>query len=166
MRLFIRVTVICFLICILIQKIFAGGVSAEPLKSPIFNLNEIRSLHGFLSKHVGTKDRAGQSSNTSEVPTITARVCSCQIVDLESSNYNHTHVALLAEKTNYGGNSDFIIARNRIEKEKKHLKKMFYDKVKMISEIHQTVSCKSLYIKLKTADSQLQLYEILNADSN
>lgn len=42
---------------------------------------------------------------------------------------------------------------------------MFYDKIILISEIHQTMSCKSLYFKLKTADSQLTLYEILNADS-
>jgi hypothetical protein len=105
-------------------------------------MNEIRSLHGFLSKHVDTKERKGQSSNTSEASLITARVCSCQIVDLESSNYDHRHVALLAEKSNYGSNSDFIITKNRIEKEKKHLKKMFYDKIILISEIHQTVSCK------------------------
>ncbi len=142
----------------------AEPITAEPLKSLKLKIDQIRWLNHFLSGYVYTK--TGNMPISSGNPSTTARVCSCQIVDLESSNYEHRHVALLAEKTNYGSNSDFIITRNRIEKEKKQLKKLFYDKIKLISEIHQTVSCKSLYFKLRTADSQLQLYEILNADSN
>jgi hypothetical protein len=166
MRLFIRIITVCLLFGTPTQILFARSVSAEPLKSPVFKMNEIRSLNDFITKQKNSKAEGGHSSETSNGPSTTIRVCSCQIVDLVSSNYDHRHVALLAEKTNYGNNSDFIITRNRIEKEKKHLKKMFYDKIKLISEVHQTVPCMSLYFELKTEDSQLQLYEILNADSN
>ncbi len=41
---------------------------------------------------------------------------------------------------------------------------MFYDKVKVIAELQGESSCKSMYFRLHTADHQLQLYEILNAD--
>ncbi len=166
MRLFIRIITVCLLFGTPTQILLAGPVSAEPLKSPVFKMNEIRSLNDFISKQKHIKAGRGYSSASSDALSTTIRICSCQIVDLVSSNYDHRHVALLAEKANYGSNSDFIITRNRIEKEKKHLKKMFYDKIKLISEVHQTVSCRSLYFELKTVDSQLQLYEILNADSN
>jgi hypothetical protein len=166
MRPFIRISAICFLFCVTTLKLIAAPATAEPLKSLKFKINQIRWLNYFLSGSGNAKAGNRHLTNSSENSSTTVRICSCQIVDLESSNYDHRHVALLAEKTNYGSNSDFIITRNRIEKEKKHLKKMFYDKIKLITEIHQSVSCKSLYFKLRTADSQLQLYEILNADSN
>ncbi len=92
------------------------------------------------------------------------KVCSCQILNLESTNYNHHYVVLLAEKTNDGQSSAFRIAKNRIRKEKKQLKNLFYDKVKVVAEIHGTGSCKSMFYKLKMVNRNLQLYEILNAD--
>jgi hypothetical protein len=166
MRLFIRIVTACLLLGTPTKILLAGSASAEPLKSPVFKMNEIRSLNDFISKQKHTKAGREHTSESSDALSKTVRLCSCQIVDLVSSNYDHRHVALLAEKANYGSKTDFIITRNLIEKEKKHLKKMFYDKIKLISEVHQTVSCRSLYFELKTVDSQLQLYEILNADSN
>ncbi len=128
-------------------------------------MGEIRYLKLFLlNKHHQEADK--QPLVAAGIKNSSGRICSCQILDLESSNYNHQHVVLLAEKANYGNSNDLNIARSHIEKEKKHLRQMFYDKIKTLSEIHQTGSCKALYYQLKTADSQLQLYEILDADIN
>ncbi len=41
---------------------------------------------------------------------------------------------------------------------------MFYEKVKVVAEMQGTGSCKSMFYQLRSADSHLQLYEILNAD--
>jgi hypothetical protein len=75
-------------------------------------------------------------------------------------------VVLLAEKTNDGSGSAYTAARNRIQKEKKTLKKMFYDRVKLVSEMQGAGSCKSMFYQLRATDKSLQLYEILNADIN
>jgi len=56
------------------------------------------------------------------------------------------------------------IRLDKIEKEKKHLKLLFYDKLKVVNHIAQTTDCKSLYIKLKGADRSLVMYDILDAD--
>ena len=92
------------------------------------------------------------------------RICFCQILNLGSSNYDHRLVVLLAEKTNDGSPSVFSVAKSRIQKEKKYLKQMFYEKVKVVAEMQGTGSCKSMFYQLRSADSHLQLYEILNAD--
>ena len=111
-----------------------------------------------IDKTPGIRPEAEESSSTG------AHICSCQILHLESSNYDHREVAVFAEKTNNGSSTDYAIAKCRIQKEKKILKKMFFDKVKVVAEIHATGSCKSMFFRLKTADNQLQLYAILNAD--
>ncbi|HEX4851142.1 MAG TPA: hypothetical protein VFV08_10065, partial [Puia sp.] len=75
-----------------------------------------------------------------------AKICSCQILTMESANYQHHNVAVFAEKTNHGNySSDYRIAKDVIEKEKKHLKRLFYDKLKVVNRIAQITDCKSLY---------------------
>ena len=94
------------------------------------------------------------------------KICSCQVLNLESSNFDHRYVVLLAEKKSDGTGTAYTIAKNRIQKEKKHLKQMFYDKIEVVSEKQGTGSCKEMFYRLRTADVSLKLYEILNADIN
>ena len=105
-----------------------------------------------------------ESELSSEEANSSGKICSCQVLNLESSNFDHRYVVLLAEKKNDGCAAAYAIARNRIQKEKKHLKQMFYDKVKVVSQMQGTGSCKEMFFRLKKADVSLQLYEILNAD--
>ena len=104
--------------------------------------------------------------NSEEESSSTGKICSCQVLNLESSNFDHRYVVLLAEKKNDGSGAAYSIAKNRIQKEKKHLKQMFYDKIKVVSETQGTGSCKEMFYRLKSANVRLQLYEILNADIN
>ena len=132
----------------------------------------IQKLDSFLSSTVtvteaGPVQDASQASPDKETAagnSTRGRICSCQILNLESSNYNHQHIAVFAEKTNHGSSADFRAAKNRINKEKKHLKNMFYDKVEVVAEVEAEGSCHSMYVKLKSRDARLQIYEILNAD--
>jgi len=104
--------------------------------------------------------------NSEETNSSEEKICSCQVLNLESSNFDHRYVVLLAEKKNDGTGTAYTIAKNRIQKEKKHLKQMFYDKIKVVSEKQGTGSCKEMFYRLRKADVSLQLYEILNADIN
>lgn len=93
------------------------------------------------------------------------KICSCQVLDLKSSNYEHKHVAVFAEKSKYDDfSADFHAAKIAIEKEKKHLKDFFYDQLQVVGNISEETDCRTLYLKLKYADQSLVLYDILNAD--
>jgi hypothetical protein len=125
----------------------AGPVSRESASSP--------ALSG--ENEAAGKDNAAETFSR-------GRICSCQILNLESANYNHRHIALFAEKTKHGTSADFHAAKSRINREKKHLKQMFYDKVEVVKEVESEGSCHSLYVRMKSKDARLQIYEILNAD--
>lgn len=127
---------------------------------------QIEHIDAFLSTSLNELTVSPSGEQLADRKGRTARICSCQILDLASSNYSEQRVVLLAEKTSQGSAKDYVLARKHLQKEKKHLKAMFYDKVKVVAETQGAGSCKSFYFKLKTADSRLQLYEILDADIN
>jgi hypothetical protein len=133
---------------------------------PVFgHLAQTKKLVELMPDSGTTVIPEKKSETISEKSTATTvRICSCQVLNLQSSNYDHRYVVLLAEKTNDESGTGYKAARNRIEKEKKQLKKLFYDKVKLVAEMQAGGSCKSMYFRLRMSDAQLQLYEILNAD--
>jgi hypothetical protein len=144
---------------------FAGTVRFKPFKSPIINSSVILKLDSFLSSAVSSLP-VKRENGIPETETVhsSSQICSCQILNLESSNYDHRSVVLLSEKTNDGTPAAYSAAKSRLLKEKRHLKKMFYDKVKVIAEFQGAGSCKSMFLRLQTINNNLQLYEILSAD--
>jgi hypothetical protein len=147
----IRLTLISFLCfsCIFCR---AGGHVTNPM---------ILGGKNFLKKiKKADKEIPFQQDNTAVV----TKICSCQILDMKSSNYDHRHVAVFAEKTFNGKSQDYQIAHSALEKEKKQLRKMFYDKLEVVSAVAENTDCKTLYVKLKYADQNLVIYEVLNAD--
>jgi hypothetical protein len=174
----IRIFFILLFLSLSVIHAFAGNGSAMPFyhfsgnQKQIRNSSDIiRTVDSFLSVSLTVSKisspagmNAPGATASHETTSSRGRICSCQILNLSSSNFDHRHMALLAEKTDHGTASDFSAAKNSIEKEKKQLKKMFYDKVKLVSESAATGSCKALYVRLKSGDSNLELYEILNAD--
>jgi len=167
MRPLIRISFALFLLCFEVQTGFAGQGSVRPALSVSFVSLNIEKLDSILSNRVSVMEVKKESDLTSdETKSSTGKICSCQVLNLESSNFDHRFVVLLAEKKNDGTRSAYTIAKNRIQKEKKHLKQMFYDKIEVVSEKQAAGSCKEMFYRLKTADVSLQLYEILNADIN
>jgi hypothetical protein len=143
-------------------SVLAGTNSSRPVLTRVFQPRQIYRLDHLLRDSVSVLTPKKKPASETEGSSAGAeRICSCQILNLGSSNYDHRYVVLLAEKTKGTG---FKEARNRIQKEKKNLKKLFYDKVKLVAEMQGQGTCKSLYFRLHAADSKLQLYEILNAD--
>jgi hypothetical protein len=165
MRPLIRIAFTLFFLCLAALNVFGDGRSPGPVIPASFHYHYIKTPDSLLSVLV-TVIPANKNPEPSpdEASVSRGRICSCQILNLESSNYDHRYVVLLAEKTNDESTAAFNAAKNRIRKERKRLKEMFYDKIKTVAELHGTGSCKSMFFRLKTADSHLQLYEILNAD--
>jgi hypothetical protein len=163
----IRNSFALFLLCFAGLNSFAGQGSVRPVNTVNFVSQCTEHLDSILSVRVSLLEVKKESELTSEeINSSAGRICSCQVLNLESSNYDHRYVVLLAEKKNNGSGTAYAIAKNRIQKEKKHLKQMFYDKIKVVSEVQGAGSCKAMFYRLRTADVNLQLYEILNADIN
>jgi hypothetical protein len=93
------------------------------------------------------------------------KICSCQVLDLQSTNHRHRNIALFAEKSNGRSLSYDMNRINRVmEKEKKHMQSFFYDKLVVLNSFTEHTDCRSLYIKLKSKNRYLILYDILDAD--
>ena len=167
MRPLIRIAFTLLFLFLVTMDVFGGSGSSKPVSPSVFQIHNLLTLDSLLTVRVTlTEIRKSSDITPTETSNSTGRICSCQVLNLESSNYDHRYVVLLAEKTNDGSGTAYASARNRLQKEKKHLKQMFYDKIKVVSELQGTGSCKSMFYQLRTADSHLQLYEILNADIN
>lgn len=163
----IRISFSLFLLCFTVQTGFAGQGSVRPVKNVSFVSESIKRLDSLLSNEVPVVEIKKASDLTSEEANSSAgKICSCQILNLASSNFDHRYVVLLAEKKNDGSRTAFAVAKSRIQKEKKHLKQMFYDKIEVVSETQGAGSCKEMFYHLRTTNVSLQLYEILNADIN
>ena len=131
----------------------AGGDSTRPIHQ--LGAKFLVSVFKWVSLDRPTKETGRTGS----------KICSCQVLELRSNNYRHKNVAVFAEKTNYGNYStDFGIACAAIEKEKKHLKQLFYDRLTVVKKMAEATDCKSLFAKLKVADQSIVLYDILDAD--
>lgn len=162
---FIRRTLTLFFLSFIVLNVFAGAGSVWPVRNVYVQFKLIAKLDSLIETGTLSADFHKKSAISSEENQVSSgRICSCQILNLVSSNYDHRYVVLLAEKTNNGTGEAYAVARDRIQKEKKHLKKMFYDKVKVVAETQGAGSCRSMFFRLRSADSSLQLYEILNAD--
>jgi hypothetical protein len=163
----IRITFAPFLLFFVVNTGFAGQSSVRPVKNVSLISESIKKLDSVLTNEVSLVEIKTASDLTSdEANSSVSKICSCQILNLTSSNFDHRYVVLLAEKKTDRRGTAFTVAKNRIQKEKKHLKQMFYDKVELVSETQSTGSCKDMFYRLKATNVSLQLYEILNADIN
>jgi hypothetical protein len=112
------------------------------------------------------KEDGGKDDSSYISARRSGKICSCQVLELQSTNHRHRNFAVLAEKTN--GKSVFsdIMKVNRIlEKEKKHIQFLFYDKLTVVNAVTEATDCRSLYSKLKFKNRSLMLYDILDADT-
>jgi len=94
----------------------------------------------------------------------TAKVCACQILNLQSNNHHVKNAVVFAEKTNSEGSTDLEKAKTRLEKEKRILRSLFYTKVQVIAKTTAETDCNTLFQQMKKKQANLLLYEVLNAD--
>ncbi|WP_205509757.1 hypothetical protein [Longitalea arenae] len=94
----------------------------------------------------------------------TAKVCACQILNLRSNNHHIMNAVVFAEKTNEAGQANFTKARIRLEREKRILRALFYNKIEVIGKTTAATDCNTLFQQLKKKKDNLLLYEVLDAD--
>jgi hypothetical protein len=91
------------------------------------------------------------------------KICSCQILAVRTAHGASSELAVLAERT-ITGHSGSSLARQTLEREKRHLRLFFYDKVKVVSEIERATDCHSLYFQLRSAYAGQLSFDLLDAD--
>jgi hypothetical protein len=97
---------------------------------------------------------------------LVTKVCACQLLTIKTKNQQTDNVAVFSEKINNGDlRADFAVAVEVLEKEKKHMKAFFYDKVTVIGKQVVATDCKTFYKQLKVQFADLQMYELLDADA-
>ena len=145
-------TKVCLLtFCVLYSLMVFAGDRKDSLS---FSSNW-DSFNSFSKLDSGISD-FGRNSN---------KICSCQILALQTSYRRQRNFALFAEITKRRNmSSDLTVTRKLIEKEKRYMKAMFYDKVEVINTFSEVTDCRSLFKKLKTDHKQLYMYDILDAD--
>lgn len=94
----------------------------------------------------------------------TAKVCACQILNLQSNNHHVKNAVVFAEKTVGEGSTDLEKAKTRLEKEKRILRSLFYNKIQVIGKTTAETDCNTLFQQMKKKQTNLLLYEVLNAD--
>ena len=173
MNLFTRIAFVMIVVAIS-NNSFAGVDASTPQSTTAGRFNShiiaidslIRTAYASRTVNPFFDTKAAPAATESEAGMFAkgTHFCSCQIMHLSSSNYDHQAMAVFAEKTNRGEGTEFAEAKSRIEKEKKKLKKQFYDKVTVVAEMTAPVSCQALYKQLKSNDQSLQVFDILDAD--
>jgi len=93
-----------------------------------------------------------------------AKVCACQILNLQSNNHHVKNAVVFAEKTISEGTTDLEKAKTRLEKEKRVLRSLFYNKIRVIGKTTAETDCNTLFQQMKMKQANLLLYEVLNAD--
>ncbi len=94
-----------------------------------------------------------------------AKVCACQIMSVASNNEKMEYVAVFSEKTNYGElDNSFTVAMSVLENEKKQMKSLFFPKMKVLETYSVYSSCKTLAGQLTKINTDLKVYEMLDAD--
>jgi hypothetical protein len=93
------------------------------------------------------------------------KICACQVLKLQSANYRARNFALYSERTNRKSYTyDLHKAKSILEKEKKHIADLFYDKVDVLDDIVEVTDCRSMFLKMKKKHKTLILYDIVDAD--
>jgi hypothetical protein len=93
------------------------------------------------------------------------KICACQVLKLQSANYKARNFALYSERTNRKSYTyDLHKAKWILEREKKHIADLFYDKVDVLDDIVEATDCRSMFIKMKKQHKTLILYDIVDAD--
>lgn len=101
----------------------------------------------------------------SRIEPLKNRVCVCEILEAENNNQSFKNLVVLAEKENDGDLSkNYRIAEQQISKEKKQMKAIYFDKMRVNIKMAVATDCMSLYLKLNQKNNDFRLYDILSAD--
>jgi hypothetical protein len=149
-------------VCAGITGLKANDSKASPVSFQLNLKAYIKASIDFVNKEAMNADKLLEQMKTEKS---SAKVCVCEIMELKSNNYQFDNVAVLSEKTNNGDmTADYKTASQLLSKEKKQMKTMFFDAIKVTQKFTAATDCVSLYLAIRSQSADLKLYDILNAD--
>lgn len=138
------------LIAVAILSVNLAFAGSENLALPIFS----KGLTTTLKKEKSLFEKSA------------AKVCACQVLRVSSNNEGENYIAVFAQGTNNGDlSANFSDAMNVLEKEKKNLKSLFYNKIKTTENVTAATDCSSLYRNIQIKYQDVKMYDILDADA-
>jgi hypothetical protein len=150
---------LCIILTITAFSAKANGDAVQPEQ---FNLNAFVKASVNL---LGENDAKIESFLNKLKKKKLTSICVCEILELQNNNSKFTNVAIFAEKTNKGNiGNGYKTAERMIAKEKKQMKAIYFDAIKINTKMAVASNCLSLYMKLKVQAPALKLYDILDAD--
>jgi hypothetical protein len=94
------------------------------------------------------------------------KICSCQLMNVQATKNSRDHlVAIFAEKTRKGKDIiNYKLMDEYIRKEKIYFKIVFIRSLEVQKRIKSKSDCLTLYTKVKAANEDVKLYNIINVD--
>src|SRR5258706_9518875 len=113
----IRFAVALIFLFLAALSVLAGPKSSRPVDVILLHPWQIEEIDKMLPDSGSVKIQDEKSVNAvANRKTLEGRICSCQVLNLISSNYDHRYVVLLAEKKNDEGGAGFRDAKKRLQK--------------------------------------------------
>lgn len=141
----------------------AAQAGDEAVRPSQFNLSAfVKSSVNFMN---GKSARKAEALLEKVRTQQTDKICVCEIMELQNNNAEFTNVAVFAEMVNNGNmGKGYKTAEREIAKEKRQMKAMFFDQVKVNTKMAVATDCLSLYMKLNQENINIKMYDILDAD--
>jgi hypothetical protein len=162
MKTILRALPFLLLLSLIMHFAHAGERNTSPVTSKL--ASSIRHSIHFMSGGGMTSERFLQRLESARMNK-QAHVCVCEILKMENNNDSYDQVALLSEVTDNGDlSSEYRSAGKHLDSERRRLKQLFFDVVKVSERVNAPVDCVSLYLTLAGKRSDLKMYDILDSD--
>jgi|GEM_PF-3030449 len=162
MKTLTRIIQIIIVLCLLIASATAGERNVDPVRTA-YSTSFYHSIH-FMTGGAMTAERFLQRLEAMR-KNKHAQVCVCEIMKLGNNNDGYEEVALMSEMTGNGDlSSEYRSAAKQLVAERRRLRELFFDIVKVTEKVNAPVDCVSLYLMMAEKRSDLKLYDILDTD--
>jgi hypothetical protein len=128
-------------------------------------------LMSFLTSKGGSSDTTAKEIPAASVAarvdssSLNKKICSCQLMNVKTNQFETQLVGIFAEKTLEGKtNSNYKLMNSFIQRESIYFRIAFTRSAEVKEEVRSATDCLSLYNKLKAGNSRLKMYNILDVD--
>lgn len=107
----------------------------------------------------------GKTAAGNDSSAVSNKICSCRLMDVQTSRYEKELVGIFAEMMPEGKmTSNYRLMDELIRRETVYFRIVFAKSAEVRETFRSATDCRSLYFRLKATNSRLRLYNILDAD--
>lgn len=119
----------------------------------------------YLFSLAGQAQDNGASMVQVNAVSVIPKMCSCQLLELQSEHDTKQHVGIFAERDqSLRKRHGFQVMDAMIRKERNYLLRGFADEVKVLNTYKSHTDCMTLYAYLKQQNKKFRMCDILNVD--